>query len=86
MNPDFDIEGICLNYKLTNNQKSVINVLLEAGSASVKEICYFTGLTDSVVKTLERKGLVELFVNPVLRKPYYSNAVKIKRKVTALNG
>lgn len=80
VNPDFDIEGICLNYKLTNNQKSVINVLLEAGSASVKEICYFTGLTDSVVKTLERKGLVELFENPVLRKPYYSNAVKIKRK------
>jgi len=79
-NPDFKIGEIGISCKLTNNQKSVINVLLEAGSASVKEICYFTGLTDSVVKTLDRKGIIELYDHPVLRKPHYSNQKKLKRK------
>ena len=55
--------------KLTAKQKSVIKVLLDVGSASVKEICYFAGCTPNVVSTLEKKGYVETFLNQVYRRP-----------------
>ncbi|MBQ3136120.1 MAG: primosomal protein N' [Clostridia bacterium] len=46
--------------KLTSKQKSVINVLSDVMSASVKEICYFTGVTSSVITNLEKKGIIEI--------------------------
>ncbi|MBR5774525.1 MAG: DEAD/DEAH box helicase family protein, partial [Clostridia bacterium] len=55
--------------KLTAKQKSVMKVLLDVGSASVKEICYFAGCTPNVVSTLEKKGYVETFSNQIYRRP-----------------
>ena len=55
--------------KLTAKQKSVFKVLLDVGSASVKEVCYFAGCTPNVVGTLEKKGYVETFLNQVYRRP-----------------
>ena len=46
--------------KLTPKQKAMLDVLRDAGSASVSELCYFTGLTASVLTALEYKGLVEI--------------------------
>ena len=46
---------------LTEKQKSVVGVLRDVGSASVKEICYFTGVTAAVVSTLCTKGIVRVF-------------------------
>ncbi len=46
--------------KLSPKQKNVINVLADVMSASVKEICYFTGVTSSVVTNLEKKGIIEI--------------------------
>ena len=40
--------------KLTKKQIEILNLLTELDSASVKEICYFTGFTPSVVQALER--------------------------------
>ncbi len=45
--------------KLTPKQKSVIKVLSDVGTASIKELCYFTGVTTSVVTNLEKKGILE---------------------------
>lgn len=56
--------------KLTERQQKVIRLLQETGSASLKEISYFTGVTQAVVSTLEKKGLVEYFDNEVYRNPY----------------
>lgn len=58
-------EGI----KLTDKQKSVVSVLQDTGSASVKDICYFTGVTAAVINTLERKGIVEVSDRVVYRVP-----------------
>lgn len=58
-----------VNSRLTPKQKAVVELLEQVGTASVKEIGYFTGTTAGVVKTLEKKGLVELFENQVLRTP-----------------
>ena len=47
--------------KFTAKQKQVVKFLTDTGSASVKEVCYFTGVTTAVVTTLERKGILEFF-------------------------
>ncbi len=55
--------------KLTAKQKSVIKVLSDVGSAGVKELCYFTGLTASVITNLEKKGILEISDLTVYRIP-----------------
>lgn len=56
---------------LTAKQKSVLSLLIDIGGASVKEVCYFTGVTQAVISTLHKKGLVELFDSEIYRKPRY---------------
>ncbi len=58
-------EGI----KLTSKQKQIVDVLNDVGTASVREICYFTGLTPAVVTALVNKGVCELMDVEVLRNP-----------------
>ncbi len=64
-----EAEGILKT--LTAKQKSVLGLLIDIGGASVKEVCYFTGVTQAVISTLEKKGLVELFDSEIYRKPRY---------------
>lgn len=59
---------------LTTKQKSVLNLLIDIGGASVKEVCYFTGVTPVVVSALEKKGLVETFDSEIYRKPGYDRS------------
>lgn len=46
--------------RLSPKQKKVIEILSEAGTASLKELCYLCAVTESVVKNLAGKGLVEI--------------------------
>ena len=46
---------------LTPRQQEVKNLLSDMGEASVKEISYFLGISSSVLKTMEKKGVIELF-------------------------
>ena len=59
---------------LTPKQKSVTKLLIDIGGASVKEVCYFTGVTPAVVSALEKKGIVELFDSEIYRKPKYEKS------------
>lgn len=59
---DFDLET-----KLTPRQKEVVDLLVDAGVASVKEICYFTGVTTSVIEGLIKKGALVSFEKVVYR-------------------
>ncbi len=56
---------------LTKKQKSVARLMLDIGSASVKEVCYFSGVTVAVIKALVGKGLLELFDSEIYRKPRF---------------
>lgn len=56
--------------KLTAKQQSVLSLLEDVGAASVKEVCYFTGVTPAVISALANKGLVEVYDAQVLRSPY----------------
>lgn len=58
--------------KLTPKQAGVLETLRAAGSASLKELCYFSGVTPAVVNALQKKGLVEYYDVEVYRNPYSS--------------
>ncbi len=52
---------------LTKKQNEVVKVLEDIGAVSIKELCYFTGYTPSVVSALEKKGVVECYEHEKLR-------------------
>ncbi len=55
--------------KLTEKQQSVFDLIYSVGSASVKEACYYTGVTSSVVESLVKKGIAEYFDDEIFRIP-----------------
>lgn len=52
---------------LTPKQRKVVELLEECGSASVKELCYMTGCTATIVKRLCEKNAVRIFDCEVMR-------------------
>ena len=75
-----DAETLAQGMRLSAKQESVIELLSTVGSASVREICYYTGVTSSVPDALVKKGLAEYFDDEVFRIPR-SGSVK-KRDIT----
>lgn len=67
---------------LTAKQRSVYDLLCQVGSASVKEICYFTGVTPAVVTALEKKGVVRLYDQEVFRIPEEQKASGEAKEIT----
>lgn len=53
--------------KTSKAQKAVIQLLSEVGSASLKDIGYFTGTSKATVNKLEEKGIVSTFLREVYR-------------------
>ncbi len=50
--------------RYTPAQTEVLRVLGDIGEASVKEICYFTGVTSAVTDNLVKRGICEYFEAP----------------------
>ncbi len=71
--------------KLTAKQKSVFRLLIDIGGASVKEVCYFTGVTSAVVNAIVKKGYAELYDSEIYRKPKYEKSQQ-KAKSPELTG
>ncbi len=55
--------------RVTPKQKEVINVLEDISRVSVKELCYFTGVTTSVINNLAKKGILQLCDEAFFRIP-----------------
>lgn len=62
-------EADATSLKLTPKQQSVFEVLETAGAVSVKEICYYTGVTQSVVDSIVKKGLAYYYEDEIFRTP-----------------
>jgi primosomal protein N' (replication factor Y) len=62
--------------KLTAKQRAVVDLLDAAGSASLKEVCYYAVVTRAVVDNLQKKGLVEFYDREVYRNPFREEAPK----------
>lgn len=67
--------------RLTDKQKSVVDILSDIGSATLKELCYFSGVSAAVVKLLIDKGICETFEIQVLRTPMSVYSATDKPKV-----
>ena len=58
--------------KLTQKQQQIVDVLNDIGTASVKEICYFTGLTPAVANTLVKNGIAEYYEQEIIKLPDFA--------------
>ncbi len=72
LNEDADVSDI----KLTPKQNTVLELLSTIGSACVKEVCYYTGVTTSVIDSLVKKGLATYYDDEVFRIPKVNVAEK----------
>ena len=54
----------------TKKQKSVWELLCQVSRASVKEVCYYTGVTAAVVTTMAKKGYVTISQEETFRTPH----------------
>lgn len=57
------------NTTAVQKRLSVLDYLLENGEASVKDVLYMTGVSASVLKTLEKYGVLEFFEKETPRNP-----------------
>ena len=67
---DFDENDLA---KFTLKQQTVVNFLLECGSASIKEIAYFTGVSPTTINAMIKQEKLDTFEAEVLRSPYEFN-------------
>ena len=65
----------------TPAQSEVIRVLTDSGEASVKEICYFTGVTSAVTDNLVKRGICEYFEAVPPKKEYYEPETVEKEEI-----
>ena len=70
---DPDSDDLLPEKPLTKRQKTVVAFLEENGGASLREVCYYNGITRAVTDTLAKNGVVEYYDVVTLRNPY-SNA------------
>ncbi|MBQ9518216.1 MAG: primosomal protein N' [Eubacterium sp.] len=63
-----DSEDVLLG--VTKKQKTVCDLLLDVGSASANEVCEFCSVGMTVLKNLEKNGIVEFYKREVLTTPY----------------
>lgn len=63
VNDDYDFTSV----KLSEKQNKVLEILQTVGAASVKEICYFTGFSSSVVDGLVKKNIAYYYEDEVFR-------------------
>lgn len=70
---DVDLQSL----SLTAKQESIVELLLSIGEASVREICYYTGVTSAVCDALVKKGIAEYFDAEVFRNTVPQNFSKL---------
>ena len=68
LSPD-EAEELMRTKLITDQGKTVVRFLLENGDATLKDVCYYTGVTQGVLKTLEKKEIVGVYRERVDRTP-----------------
>ncbi len=71
-----------LKEKLTPKQKKVVDFLEETGAASLKEVCYYVGVTPAVIQNLLGKGVISCFDTEIYRNPYEHISEKVEENLT----
>ena len=68
LSPD-EAEELMQTKLISEQGKCVLRFLLENGEATLKDVCYYTGVTPGVLKTLEKKELIVIFRERIDRTP-----------------
>lgn len=55
---------------LTPKQRKIAELLQDAGSASITEVCYICGVTEAVIRTMQQREVLEQYEYEVLRSPH----------------
>ncbi len=63
--------------KRFNKQIDLLSVFLDYSEISKKDALYYSGCTDSTVKTLEKKGIIESY-NKIIKRNPYKDLEKVK--------
>ena len=79
--PEDDIATV----KLTKKQENVIKVLEEFQTLSVKELCYYAGVSATVVTGLEAKGVIEIYDHEVYRSVKIQTEDKNRNEIVEKN-
>jgi len=66
-------------------QRDLLQMLLDHGNVAVKEALYMTGCSVSSVQTLEKNGLIRIFLQPRMRTPYTDVAKATDQAELTLN-
>ncbi|MCI7264955.1 MAG: primosomal protein N', partial [Eubacterium coprostanoligenes] len=61
--------------QVTKKQKIVCDLLLDIGTAGANEICEFCSVGISVLKNLEKNGIIEFYSKEIYRNPYENKEV-----------
>ncbi|HEX2937785.1 MAG TPA: primosomal protein N' [Ruminiclostridium sp.] len=56
--------------ELTKKQKNALKIVLDAGAATIREVMYFSGVSQGVVLALVKKEILEKYEKRVFRDPY----------------
>ena len=67
--------------KLTAKQSEMLKVLRDMEYASVKELCYFTGLTVAVADSLVKKGYAEFYEQEVFTLPDFERFIENRNPI-----
>lgn len=71
--------------KITPKQQQVIDLLAQCESASINEICYMLGVTQSIIKRLIQNGICETYDAEVLRTPNFKETKRQDPESIILN-
>lgn len=69
------------DFKLTKRQLEIAEVLEASGAVSIKELQYFTGVSQSVINSLEKSGVAETFENEEFRTPIEYKTVTKREEI-----
>jgi len=58
------------SFNLSEKGSAVVDLLENCGAAAVKEVMYFCGVSESVISTLKKNGVVEKFENEYISETY----------------
>ena len=67
-----DDESVLLS--VTKKQKTVCDLLLDVGAAAANEVCEFCSVGMTVLKNLEKAGIIEFYKREIMRNPYNYSA------------
>ncbi len=70
---------------LTKKQRAVAELLFDVGTAGANEVCEFCCVGISVLKNLEKHGVIEFFEREVYRNPFKDAQVPAKRNEIELS-